>query len=139
MNHLSPDIYFEISKYLSRSDQPAFRRINKTSSQSDFNLSNCFREISPHEIARWLIKQQKILREDITKRKSILWNIGNPQKLTISLNYCNRATMGIYANFYYDLNTGDITDDRYQNKTVFNTEQDIVNYLRKNINSGAYG
>lgn len=124
--NLPRDVYTTISKHILPQGQPAFRRLNTTARSSGFDLSMCFRDITPNEIAIWLLEQQRLIREDIKHRKSKLWNLDR-NKYPIVLQLNTRPQTPIFS---IDTNTGNITADGVQ----LDDERQIVSSLTKKSN-----
>ena len=95
------DMYSQISKKLGSSDQPAFRRLTTQTYKSNYATKHCFQDISPWEIARFILKQQQLLKQDIANRKSKLLNYAGSWPNT-------RSTVSLHiVSFGFNFNTGE--------------------------------
>ena len=117
---LPRDVYSTIGTHVLPKYQPDFRRLNQTARSSDISVT-CYKDISPNEIANWLLEQQKLIRDDIQKRKSKFWDLDrNKYDLTLELN----KRLGSII-FNIDYNTGDIKSEGV--KLV--TQDSIIGFL----------
>ena len=120
---LPQDIYSEISKHVPVGDQSSFRRVNRLASRSQVDRNWCLRDITPQEIARWLLQQQAIVKEDIRHHKSSLWGSFDARTLKIRLVNVGESYKLIDINM--------INGNLENNGSIIEPDQ-LINYLTIN-------
>ena len=119
------DIYSEISQHLPPSDQPAFRKINTLARKSYFDTDWCFRDITPIEVARWILKQREIVIKDAKLYQSKLWKYAN-KSIPIEIS----PGWDIYVNIVTgNLDGGSRGDEYGMYKKQLKTEQELLDYI----------
>lgn len=121
---LPRDIYTAISSQLDPANQLRFRQVNTVASSLNFDTQICFQNITIGEYATWLLDQQKLLREEISQRRTKMWKYyGGGFGPSIELRSANSGG----GTIDFNMKNGDITT--YMDNKKLITKQDIVNYL----------
>lgn len=127
-DRLPAELYPQITNYLSLPTKAKTRMTNRLISQQiELKLDDCTKDLSPPEIARWLLEHQSLIKQDISLRRSQFWKMNYSGSVAFKI-----GSFGKRRHISIDTSTGEMhVLKNFGEKTGISLESldDILNVL----------